>query len=321
VLKTNIGALLFILAAFALAGTVAPSKAKAVPIETSNSPIFKQDWTATVGVDNNFGKELTIDSNRLFGAQPAKLTVDQRTAEFLNPTKTDQYYDTRSDQYVKHVASGVFQRGDGFTVNAANVVQLCSGGTTRAVGSNCNTRSKQAAVSSFTAYGQGAVRTGGNTAIFAGYNGDGKTVYGGAAVALGQLALTGGADKYGARYSAAYSIGSFSPFYLKQNNLDHYGLDYRLNDNLSVNAAYRSDKTYVAGLGFDVGSSNAPAVALAPVQVVKAATTACAPGWLKQGETCIAPMPPPPVREIEPLPAPPTRKTLQVNPRGVRGRG
>jgi hypothetical protein len=254
-----------ILGLFAAAGTVAPEKAKSMPIETSNSPIFKQNFTFTGGANYGFN-------------QQSRQKVTPRVVE-INGTH----------------------------------IPLCQYGITPVNGKCPDIINRNG--TSFTGYGQGAVRVGGNTAILGGYDSNGKTIYGAAAAKFDGLAITAGADRYGIRYSAAYSVGPVSPFYARQQALDHYGVDIRMSDNFSINGAYRGDGSYLAGVRLDVGgggqSAAAPKVASVPALPVSnppALKLVCPSGYYQFQDGCMQDLPPAPTR-------------VPVDPRGVRGRG
>lgn len=259
-------------------GSIAPA-AKSLPIETSNSPIFKQDYTGTVGIDANIDRTKT--KNRAFeGNDPDVVTLNGERVKVrpsdnvvvesatgrparrfvhgspvFSQLVNGHYRDitVAPDKVTRNATGGI----DNIDATGAVVRGLTAGlaGTCRPgtlVGQNCQTKSKY---SDITGYGQGAVRTGGNTAILGGYDSNGNTAYAAAAVKLDNLALTAGGDRFGLTGSAAYSIGALSPFIAYQRGLTNYGIDYRMSDNFSLNAAYRSDNSYQVGARIDVGGN------------------------------------------------------------------
>lgn len=207
-------------AAIITAASVAP--VDAMPIETSNSPIFKNDYTVSGGLDYRVNGGVI--------------------------KSTPRYLQTGTNAILTKTKDGKFVDADHVEVDAKHVTTRCNAGSIL-VKALCEI----AINPNVTGYGQGAVRTGGNTAIFGGYDSSGKKVYGGAAVRLDNLALTAGYDG-NVTGSVAYSVGSFSPFVAYQRNITNYGLEYRPSDNLALVASTGGSGNYAAGLRFDIGS-------------------------------------------------------------------
>lgn len=327
-LKEKLVNIALIVGAFVAAGSIAPNKAKAIPIETSNSPIFGQDWTGSVGADINSNRAAT--STRKYDPNKDNLLAsDGKTKLTIRPDGVLVYKDThrpyvgideKENYVIKRLIDGQYRNvlltkhevvytpnvgitdvhpAGGLVTSIANdLLGSCNGG--QLVGQNCQTRSTY---NDITAYGQGAVRTGGNTAILGGYDSNSQTVYGAGAVKLDNLALTAGADRFGPTGSAAYSIGAVSPFIAYQRGLTNYGADFRLSDNLSLNAAYRSDNSYFLGARIDVGGNlDQPVaqVAATPVAPVNAPPPpplkqdfVCGAGYRKFEGTCVRLIQPP----------------------------
>lgn len=254
--REKLGNIALIIGLFVAAGSIAPHKAKAIPIETSNSPIFEQDYTGTIGIDVNSNKpSLTTrpysygKDNLFFGNKAVVLGKD------------NQLFDKATHKPVLLPDHTPATLANSFK----QLTGSCNGG--QLVGQNCQTKS---VYTDITAYGQGAARIGGNTALLGGWDSNGRTAYGAAAVKLDNLTLTAGGDRFGVTGSAAYSLGSFSPFYAYQRGISNYGADYRLSDNFSINGGYRSDNTYFVGARIDVGGNfdKPKQLAAVPVQPV-----------------------------------------------------
>ena len=273
-----------VMASFIIVGSMT-NPSKAIPIETSNSPIFKQDFTASGGLDYNFNQPGLI--NRLFDYSQDKLFFDDSRV-IPSPQGLLYYQGSSADNLAGKIArrgssnptfraidtegkivdvttteDNIIRDEIGRPVNvvstdpskltvvgqSTDVVKRCSSG--QLVGDNCQSKTK---VDSLTGFVQGAVKTGSNTAVLAGYDSFGSTAYGAGAIKLDNLALTAGADRQGLIYSAAYSVGNFSPFYARQRGLDNYGIEYRASDNFAFSGALRGDNSFVGGIRVDLGS-------------------------------------------------------------------
>lgn len=127
---------------------------------------------------------------------------------------------------------------------------------TKLIGRRCLV---QPGIDQYTGYVQGAVRTGGNTAIFGGYDTNGQTLYGGVGAKLGNAAVTVGYDGKPTGM-VAYSLGALSPFAAYQRGKMHYGADFRLSEYSAVNVSYRDDGAVVAGIRVDFGTGSRKAV-------------------------------------------------------------
>jgi hypothetical protein len=277
-LKQSLFALTIFLSTFTLAEIVAQIKAKAMPIETATSPIFQKNYTATGGLDygfnqpnfdsrsfNNATDNLFQDGDRVRVGSDNVLFFSELSSRRLSSYIRDGqriYQQVNSSGQIVDIVvpeSAVVRDDAGRPIqidpaqatvigNNTTVIRRCSNGELS--GNSCRTPNR--AGNSLTGYVQGAIRTGGNTSVLGGYDSNGNTAYVAGAVKWSDLAMTLGYDNKGLTYSAAYSIGAVSPFYAKQRGLNHYGMDLRFSSDLSVNAAYRSDNSYLAGLRVDV---------------------------------------------------------------------
>lgn len=229
----SLGHALLVIGAFALAGSITAEEADALPVVTSNSAEFKNDWTIGGGLDavSKERKIVTLGSIGVFSyrADSPRFVGDTTiTAPTMEAHGTYGY-------------TASVKRANGDSVIRPAVAS----------------RTKTDRPIQTEGYLKGSARIGSDVTIGAVYYHD--AIAPELAIRNGNLAAAVGyqfGDRASATGSIAYSIGKLSPFASYRDKAMHYGAEYQVGDNLAVQGAYRPDgNQYSIGLNIALGNS------------------------------------------------------------------
>jgi hypothetical protein len=241
-------------AAFALVESVAPRKAKALPVTTANSPEFTNDINLGGGVDAVI-KDRTIKTLGQVGVFSYRADSPRSAGDTVITAPTHETHGTYG-----YVANKVRNTTDAVIRPAINP------------------KSKTDRPIAAEGYLKLSKKIGSDATIGAVYYKD--AIAPELAVRNGSLALTAGyqfGDLHSVTGSAAYSIGAFSPFVAYRDRAVHYGGELQLGSSSALQVAYRPDgNQYSAGLRLDIGTGSSPIPKVAEVLPIYTKTLAVA---------------------------------------------
>lgn len=257
---------------FILAGSIAPhKKANALPVVTSNSAEFKNDINIGGGLDavtkNQTSAKAATTGIYSYVADSPRNPMDTT----ITPT-TDTTVFGQPGNIHTH---GVF----GYTATAPRVT------TDHVIRDAVPASSETTRETTSEAYLKLSKKIGQDATIGAIYYKNAPAAE--LAVRNGNLALAAGyqfGDRSSITGSAAYSIGSVSPFAAYRDRSMHYGAELQLNSNSAIQIAYRPDgNQYSAGLRLDLGTS--PTIASETLPIVEAPAPTPTNTWCANGYT------------------------------------